>query len=532
MLFPSYGYGERMNWNIGDTLLGKYRVERLLGQGGMGVVLAARHIELGELYAIKMMHTRLPTADDAAGRFVREARASARLKGDHVARVHDVGRTDEGDLYMVMEYLEGMDLKTYLAQNGRLPMEEAVDYILQACDGIGEAHEAGIVHRDIKPANLFLLRKRKTGQSLVKVVDFGISKNLNPGEGTELTQSGTMLGSPLYMSPEQMQYAHQVDSRTDIWSLGVVLYELITGKVPFPGDTMTQVVHGVMHLEPKSVRFHVPTVPPSLDAVIAQCLRKDAEQRFATIDALILALRTSLKSAAEEEVGPAVTIKEKPVVVSLDAALDATAPALPFEPTVATPAPVAKHEPIAPMSTGTEMAEVRPNKTEASPTLPLSKTLESATTPIETSTQDVSVNSPQRSFSRFAFILIFAVLGIGVYWATYFSDSGAKPAASAASNGFNSTELPKASAVAAVIDAPMPSSSSAPEALIASAIALQPSMNAPVSSPALPTLPKSIGPATMPAASSVVLPPPMPPSPPSPPSLPASPSVPRWNGPL
>jgi len=515
--------GERMTWNIGDTLLGKYRVERVIGQGGMGVVLAVRHVELGELYAIKMMHTRLPVADDAAGRFVREARASARLKGDHVVRVHDVGRTEEGDLYMVMDYLEGMDLKTYLAEKGRLPIDEAVGYILQACEGIAEAHEAGIVHRDIKPANLFLVRKRKAEQFQVKVLDFGISKDMNPDSGTNLTQSGTMLGSPLYMSPEQMQYAHQVDSRTDIWALGVVLYELVTGKVPFPGETMTQVVHSVMHLEPKPLQHHVPEIDTSLDSIIAQCLKKDANLRLASIENLIEALRGVANSAPRAHVGPDVTIKEKLATAPKDVALEATAAAMAFEPTVATPAPMAKTEtPMSPL-THTERIVEDPPPIQALTALPLSKTLESAKNQEEPRPSVPPAPPPSRKSLRFVLISGAAVMGIGIYSILRFMVPDERPMLSVSMQSASPSENPTVSvSLPVIMDSAAPSLSakieSAPSAIV---------LKSTDSAPPMPQNPPR------PIISSALAPPPSPaPTPPTPPSPPASPSLPRWNGPL
>jgi len=274
----------------GDLLLGKYRIERALGQGGMGGVFAARHVELGELYAIKVMLPNTRASQEAVERFLREARIAAKLESEHVARVFDVGRADDGTLFMVMEHLKGRDLKAYLAERGRLPCEEAITYVRQACEALAEAHEMGIVHRDIKPANLFLAQKRKKTTPHIKVVDFGVSKELQAEPGQDLTKSGTMLGSPLYMSPEQMVYTRKVDARTDIWSLGVVLYELVTGVVPFPGETLTQVVHGVMSLEPAPVQALVADLPVGLDVVIKRCLQKEPEQRYGSVEELSAAL--------------------------------------------------------------------------------------------------------------------------------------------------------------------------------------------------------------------------------------------------
>jgi len=278
----------------GDVICNKYRVERVLGQGGMGAVVAARHLELGELYAIKLMLPGLLGNAEAINRFLREARACARLKGDHVARVHDVVHGPGGMLFMIMEYLEGSDLKTLLAARGRLPIEEALDYVLQTCDALAEAHENEIVHRDIKPANLFLTRKHKTGAPLVKVLDFGISKQLNLDPHADLTKTGAMLGSPLYMSPEQMRHSRKVDIRTDIWSLGVVLYELTTGEVPFDGKTVTQVFYSVTTLEPKPIRPLVMDIPRAVEEVILRCLAKDPDKRFPNVKSLAQALKPIL----------------------------------------------------------------------------------------------------------------------------------------------------------------------------------------------------------------------------------------------
>lgn len=288
----------------GDLLLGKYRVERVLGQGGMGAVVAARHLELDELVAIKVMLPRTHAAQESDGRFLREARAAAKIKSEHVVRVHDVGRNDDGTMFMVMEYLEGHDLKTHLAERHRLPVEEAITWVMQVCEALAEAHDLGIVHRDIKPANLFLSRKRKKAQSTIKVLDFGISKVLDAQPGDDLTRTGTMMGSPLYMSPEQMTHARNVDARTDIWSIGVVLYEFVSGVVPFPGETFAQVVHGVMSLDPPPLRLRVADVPDALDAVIQRCLQKDPARRYAHAEELHAALEKVLKGEPRGAANP------------------------------------------------------------------------------------------------------------------------------------------------------------------------------------------------------------------------------------
>jgi serine/threonine-protein kinase len=290
----------------GDLLLGKYRVERVLGQGGMGVVVAARHLELGELFAIKFLLPEAVQHPQAVERFVREARASARLKGEHVAKVHDVGRLPDGLPYMVLEHLSGKDLKAVLRERGPLPVAEAITYTLQACEAIAEAHGLGIIHRDIKPANLFLTR-RANGTPCVKVLDFGISRQIGP-EGAEahsLTRTGMLLGSPYYMSPEQMLRTKEADARSDIWSVGCVLYELLTGKVPFHAEAITELVGKVLQEEPRPPGSFRGDLPPAVEAAVMRCLVKPKEMRFQRIEELVAALQGPAQPAVQPFAPPA-----------------------------------------------------------------------------------------------------------------------------------------------------------------------------------------------------------------------------------
>ena len=274
----------------GQILAGKYRVERVLGRGGMGVVVAAHHLLLDEKVAIKFLLPEALANPDAVGRFAREARAAVKIKSEHVARVSDVGTLENGAAYLVMEYLEGLDLGGWLAQHGPLPIEQAVEFVLQASEAIAEAHSLGIVHRDLKPANLFVIR-RPDGALSTKVLDFGISRTTDLGPTTGVvTQTATVMGSPLYMSPEQMRSAKDVDARTDIWALGVVLYELLAGQPPFPGSTMPELVLKVVTNPPNPIRVARPDVPAGLEAVLLKCLEKDRELRYQTIGELAPAL--------------------------------------------------------------------------------------------------------------------------------------------------------------------------------------------------------------------------------------------------
>src|SRR5450755_319444 len=221
----------------GDVLAGKYRIEAVLGEGGMGIVLSATHIELGSRVAIKVLRPELAHTEDAVSRLLVEARSAASIRSEHVARVLDVGRLESGLPFLVLEHLEGRDLQQILARSGRLASQVAVDFVLQACQALSEAHSAGIVHRDLKPENLFLTY-RADGTPVVKVLDFGISKRLShDGREAARTNPSELLGSPLYMAPEQMKGSVSIDARVDIWSLGVVLYELCTGQSPFFGET-------------------------------------------------------------------------------------------------------------------------------------------------------------------------------------------------------------------------------------------------------------------------------------------------------
>jgi eukaryotic-like serine/threonine-protein kinase len=285
--------GERGPTKVGcgDVIAGKYRVERVLGAGGMGIVVAATHLDLLEVRALKLLLDDTG-GDEATERFLREARAASRLKSERVIRVHDVGRLESGVPYLVMEYLEGRDLGALLNARGPLPAMEAVAYVLQILEGMAEAHAAGIVHRDLKPANVFITTGAN-GSACVKILDFGISK-LSPADaptGTaNMTRTDVVLGSPHYMSPEQMRSTRSVDPRADIWSIGVILYKLLTGTVPFPGETVTQVCIAVVNDAPCPPSSLNPALDPRLDDLILRCLEKDPEQRFADVSELAAAL--------------------------------------------------------------------------------------------------------------------------------------------------------------------------------------------------------------------------------------------------
>jgi serine/threonine-protein kinase len=269
----------------GDVIAGKYRVERILGTGGMGVVLAARHLKLDELVAVKFLlgeHARNP---EVVARFIREAWAAAKIKSDHVVRVLDVSTLEDGTPYLVMEHLDGEDLGA-VVERGRLDVALAIDCVVQVCEAVAEAHQAGIVHRDLKPQNLFVTR-RGDGCLRVKVLDFGISK---VGDGPSLTQTDAVMGSPVYMAPEQLASSKNVDARADIWALGIILYQLLCGRLPFDGPTIAQVCTRVLYGAPLPLRDHGCTVPGPVEAAVLRCLAKMPADRFATVAELAAAL--------------------------------------------------------------------------------------------------------------------------------------------------------------------------------------------------------------------------------------------------
>ncbi len=274
---------------VGALLANKYRVERVLGQGGMGYVVEARHITLDERVALKFLLPEYAKHPEASARFLREARAAVKIKSEHVARVSDVGTLDSGAPYMVMEYLDGADLAQTLQRSGVLQVDDALDYILQASEAIAEAHTHGIVHRDLKPANLFLA-KRPDGSPLVKVLDFGISKVMGGGGDHALTKTTAAMGSALYMSPEQMQETRGVDQRTDVYSMGIALFELLAGRQPFYAETLPQLCAEVLTGVPTPMSAYRPDVPPELAARLEKAYERDKNKRYQSISEFAMAL--------------------------------------------------------------------------------------------------------------------------------------------------------------------------------------------------------------------------------------------------
>ncbi len=283
---------------VGDTVRDKYRLTREVGSGGMGRIFAAEHVMLGSLVAMKFLHAHLASDPIAVERFAREARAAAMLRSPHVARILDVDALPSGELYIVMEYLEGTSLET-VAQSGRgLPIADAVKFIVHACDALAEAHAHGIVHRDVKPANLFVTTT-KAGDRVVKVLDFGLAKSALP----DVFPGGVKvaLGTPEYMSPEQVRGASVIDARTDIWSLGVTLYELLAGRRAFAGESPRAIFTRIDEGSFVPLRALRPEVSPELAAIVERCLSRDPGARFASVTELAAALEGRVDATASSE---------------------------------------------------------------------------------------------------------------------------------------------------------------------------------------------------------------------------------------
>jgi serine/threonine-protein kinase len=278
----------------GARVAGKYRIERIVGRGGMGVVYAAHHEILDQRVALKILAPEVASQATAVARFLNEARLAARLKSDHLCQVLDAGVTENGLPFIAMELLEGCDLARLLYERrAPLPVGEAAEYVVQALDAVAEAHARGVVHRDLKPSNLFLTQL-PGAPPVIKVLDFGISK-VDDAFGTghvpsNITSSRAIIGSPTYMSPEQIQNVRKTDHRADIWSAGVILYELMSGTLPFRGETPGEIFVQIIEGQATPLSKLRPEVPAKLSDIVARCLRRNVDERFENVVALAEAL--------------------------------------------------------------------------------------------------------------------------------------------------------------------------------------------------------------------------------------------------
>ncbi len=266
-------------------MIGKYEIVRPIGQGGFGLVYEATHLGLRARVAIKLLHSEVRHHAQAMERFRREAWASAQLTSQHAVRVMDVDVLEDGSPFIVMELLRGRDLEAELAARGRLPIREAVGHVLQAASAIAEAHALGIIHRDLKPNNLFIVDPG--GLPQLKVLDFGLSKIASD---LSLTRTTAQIGTPMYMSPEQFRSGKDIDCRSDIWALGVILYRLLALRPPFVGENRTDLMVAISSQSPAELRQLAPNVPPELAAVVMRALSKDRADRYQSVPEMAAAL--------------------------------------------------------------------------------------------------------------------------------------------------------------------------------------------------------------------------------------------------
>ncbi|MEA2748263.1 MAG: eukaryotic-like serine/threonine-protein kinase [Myxococcales bacterium] len=308
---------------VGKTIAGRYILRGLLGHGGMGAVYEAEHVGLGKRAAIKFVDPEFATDEKVVARFAREARAMSAIESAHIVTVFDAG-TEDGRPYLVMELLRGEDLGQRLRRLTRIPLGEAMHVIAQVLKGLARAHAAGIVHRDLKPDNVFLV-KGDTDPLFAKIVDFGISKIERPRDTTSplaLTGRGTVLGTPFYMSPEQAQASPDVDRRTDLYSVGAILFECLTGRPPHTGESYEQVILSICMRDAPEVRAIEPSVPAPISAFVARALARDRAKRFASAEAMLAALHeVAPEERARVPLDPVAEPVAKPVVNALDATM-------------------------------------------------------------------------------------------------------------------------------------------------------------------------------------------------------------------
>lgn len=291
----------------GEVLAGIYRIDRLVGEGGMGKVLAATHLPTQKRMAVKLVQPDAAREEGAVARFWREARAVSRLTHPNVVRVFDVGSLADDTPYMAMELLEGESLAERMDRLGKLPVDAAIDLIRQACDAVAAAHAIGVVHRDLKPQNMFLTRS-ESGAEVLKVLDFGISKTMRAtvsDDQQKLTKTTDVFGSPTYMSPEQLKASRDVDERTDVWSLGVIFHEMVAGAPPFDGKSVAEIFGAILYKPPEPLAKVRPDVPRHVEAAVQRALEKDRDKRTRTVKDLKDALLGGPSGASMTAAGAA-----------------------------------------------------------------------------------------------------------------------------------------------------------------------------------------------------------------------------------
>jgi serine/threonine-protein kinase len=343
--------GQPVQSGLCGSQIDRYQVERLLGEGGMGAVYRGRHLLLHQPVAIKLLHPEFARRGDMLERFMREARASASIGNEHIIRVHDCGLTQEGRAFIVMELLEGKSLEDLLQDEGRIDPARAVEITAQVLDGLGAAHGAGIIHRDMKPANVFVRPSKEPGRpEFVTVLDFGISKVIEPGSDQKLTQTGAVLGTPLFMAPEQIMSPQSIDHRIDIYATGVMLYQMLSGRLPYEGSNTAELIVKACTTPPVPLRDVARDLPPALVEVVEKAMAREASARWQSTAEFTRSLRAALASPAGYGTSPGLAPSPSPNLatgVAPTAWISQPAPFAPVTPpTAAPPAPYPPAQPL------------------------------------------------------------------------------------------------------------------------------------------------------------------------------------------